>query len=239
MDIRTWLHGKATKINYVKMLILAIGILILGIIFAGAFYQLPFSFLTTQISDLGMRPTNPVGSWIFTVAFIFAGIIIAPHAFYFYEILQPDAKRVSKLSAACIFVAGIGLAGVGIFQAGLFDPVHDTVSVMAFGGIGLSCFLSIVPIRKKMKQNAPWPKLWQVILFYGQFIVVIIITAIVVTTASTNIFDPTYAFYPGVPIDYSYYPLGWPPCEWSLLFSAIFWAFGLILMSPNKKINEK
>jgi hypothetical membrane protein len=211
----------------------------LGILLAGVLYQLPFSFITTQISDLGMRGTNPVGGWIFTVAFIVAGIIIAPHAFYFYKILEPDAKKVSQLSAAFIFVAGIGLAGVGICQAGIVDPEHDTMAILAFGGIGLSCFLSIVPILQKMKQGGSWPKKWQVLLFYGQLVVVVIVTAIVVGTSTVNVYDPTYAFYPNAPTFYANYPLGWPPCEWSLLFSAIFWALGLILMSPSKKISDR
>ena len=188
MEFRTWISGKANKMTYVKTLLLALGILIFGIILAGFFYQLPFSFLTTQISDLGMRPTNPIGAWIFTFAFIIAGIIIVPHAFFFYRVLQPEAKKFSQISAGLIMISGIGLAGVGIFQAGLVDIEDDIVAICAFGGLGLSCLVSLIPIIKKIRAHAVWPKLWHIILFYGPFIVVLIVTAIF----SFCSFNPTY-----------------------------------------------
>ena len=117
MEFRTWISGKANKMTYVKTLLLALGILIFGIILAGFFYQLPFSFLTTQISDLGMRPTNPIGAWIFTFAFIIAGIIIVLMPSFSIESSNPKTK-FSQISAGLIMISGIGLAGVGIFQAG-------------------------------------------------------------------------------------------------------------------------
>src|SRR5271157_4799400 len=152
MDMGTWMQGKAEKGTYVKSVLFALGILILCIALAIALYQWPFSFLTVQVSGLEYRPANPVGAWIFSAGFVIAGIIIAPHAFYLYEVLQPDVKWLSRLSATFVFLSGMGIVGVGIFVPGYADALHDVAGILAFGGIGVSCILSLFPVGKKFSR---------------------------------------------------------------------------------------
>jgi hypothetical membrane protein len=207
-----------------------LGVLVASVTVAIAFYLWPFSFLTVQISGLEYHPANPVGAWIFSAGFVVAGLIIAPHAAYLNSILQPDCKWVSRLSATFVGVAGLGIVGVGIFVPGYANTAHDVSGVLAFGGIGLSCFLSLFPIAKKMLRKELWPKRWQIAVTYGQLIAVLVITVVL-----TGI--PAFEEMQAGTFSWIMPPPAWPLCEWLLLFSAVAWAVGMVAISPAMKGN--
>jgi hypothetical protein len=103
---------------------------------------------------------------------------------------------------------------------------------MAFGGVSLSCLLSLLPVGKRLLHNAPWPKPWQFAVIYGELFVIIIVA---IFLAGVPVIQELQAgtFGPANP------PPDWALCEWLLLFSAIIWAVGLVLISPNSLIKEQ
>ncbi len=227
MGISTWFRGKSENGTYMKSILIALGVLILAIILAILLYQWPFSFFTDQISSLEYPPANPIGAWIFSAGFIVVGIIIAPHAFYLYEVLQPEVKWVSKLSAVFVFSSGIGIMGVGFCIPGYADTIHNASGILALGGICVASILSLFPMHKKMTQKVPWLKPWAVILTYGQLFFVIGLTAVLCGV-------PVFKEMQAGTFNWVNPPSAWPLCEWLLLFSAIAWAVGMVFISQKK-----
>jgi len=226
MDFGIWVSGKAAKTTYLKTILLALAILVTCVGLAGAFYQLPFSFLTVQISYLGGYVDNPIGAVIFSAGFICAGLLIAPHAVYLYQVLLPDVKWMGRLSAVFFFIAGMGIVMVGIFPFDFIYALHITGAIMPFGGVSVSCLCSLFPVGKKLRRKANWPRLWQVLVVFGELFAIMIVAAVL---AGIPVIQELQAgtFSSGNP------PAAWALCEWLLLFSAIIWAVGIIVISPK------
>lgn len=228
MNFQEWVAGKADKKIYITTISLAVAIMFLGIILAALTYPRTFSFYTVQISELASRNVHPLGSTLYLITFVIAGIIIVPHGVYFYKILLPDVKVISLLCGICIIVAGIGLALVGLFPSDVNYPMHVIGAIGVIGGIALCCLLSIIPIVRKLIRKAEWPKWWHLMFVYGPLFVVALYTAIfvgipIIQQLNAGTFDPNYP------------PDVWEICEWLILLTAIIWTYGIIIIGKKSK----
>ncbi len=228
MNLSNWVSGKAEKSTYVKSITMVLCLLLGGIFLAIRFYQPPFSFLTIQISELSKTSDNPVGSPIFRVCFFIAGLFFIPHAFYLIQILDPDWKFLGKISGFFSVIAGCGLIWMAFFTPEAMYPLHVIGAISAIGGIAFSCFFSVPVVIKKVVRKASWPKIWQILLLYGEMIIIAIIALALVAIPiiqelKLGTFDPSNP------------PAIWPLCEWIILFASIIWACGIIYMSPKKE----
>ncbi len=228
MDLRAWMRGNTSKSSYVKSISVVLSILLGGIFSAALLYELPFSFLTVQISQLADLQNNPIGGLIFAICFIAAGIIILPHAIYLYRVMQPDVKIASVVSAAFIAGSGIGIIIVGLFPSDVNYTMHIVGAILAFGGIALGALFSLFPNIKKLLRKADWPKPWQVVVTYGQLVAAILVTLFLVGI-------PLFAEISAGTFDSNYPPLWWAACEWMLLFSAVAWAILMVYMAPKQR----
>ncbi len=228
MHLRTWIHGNGKKSDYIKSISIVLGILLGGILSAALLYERPFSFLTVQISQLADLWDNPVGGVIFAICFVVAGVIIIPHAMYMYQVMQPDVKIASAISALFIGASGIGILIVGIFPSNVNYTMHIVGAILAFGGIALGALFSLLPNIKKILRKANWPKPWQVLLTYGQLLATVIITYNLVGI-------PLFAEISAGTFDSGNPPVWWPLCEWLLLFSAVAWAILMVYMAPKTR----
>jgi hypothetical protein len=223
---KEWFTGKAEKSLYIKTISLAVAILFLGIFLAAITYPRHVPLSTVQISELASRNVHPLGSTIYLITFVIAGLIIMPHGFYFYKILLPDVKIISFLCGVCIFLAGIGLILVGFFPLDVIYQMHVVGAVSVIGGIGLSCLLSVIPIICKLLRKAEWPKWWHLLFVYGPLIIVAVISVIavgipVINQLNAGTFDPNYP------------PPIWALCEWFVLSTAIIWAYGMVIIGKR------
>jgi len=170
---------------------------------------------------------NPIGFYVFNTGMIISGIIVIPHGFYLYRMLQPDVKILSGMSAIFLMITGVGLSMVGLFPASVNYPMHVVGAFGSIGGVALSCLISIPSIIKKKIRKAAWPKWWHIIVTYGELIsiatVAILLVAIpIIIELQAGTFDPNYP------------PAIWPLCEWLILMSSILWLCGMVFVSPKK-----
>ncbi len=228
MELLTWIRGNAQKSTYVKSITIVLAILLGGISSAALLYELPFSFLTVQISQLADLQDNPVGGLIFAACFIVAGILIVPHAVYLYKVLLPDVKIASGISASFTAGSGIGIIIVGLFPSGVNYTMHIVGAILAFGGIFVGALFSLFPAIKKLVRKAGWPNPWLVVVTYGQLAIITMLALSLVGIPILNeIMAGTYTS--------DFLPVLWPLCEWMLLFSAVAWAVGMVLGAPKQR----
>jgi hypothetical protein len=226
MNFINWIWGKAEKSTYIKSISLAIGIYFSGIISGMVFFKPSLSILMNRISDIGNTQQNPIGSIFFNLGLILSGLLMIVHANYFYYLLSPHGKTLSLLSAACIVIEGLGNMMVGFFPENINISMHLVSALMSFGGTIVSSILSFIPLIKKVKNKAPWPKVSHLFLMYSILFVVILIS---ISFVGIPMLIKMYA----VTYDAKYIAVMWPLCEWLIAAGCVSWIFGMIVISPQ------
>lgn len=228
-EIKEWFLGKQEK-NVYRKGILGILALFLGSIFLSIlFYPRNFSFLSTQVSSLGgFRPESP-GYYLFTFGLIFTGILLIPHGLFLYQCLKDDLGILGYISVVLLFFASIGISLVGIFPTDLSYAAHLIAAIMAFGGIGLGMLFMLFPLIKMARNRMDWPSYKLIIILSLPLLITMVITGIIVgIPVGMQLLN-------GLEIDE---PEIWALCEWFLVFTSVFWFFGLIL-TCDSELNNK
>lgn len=120
-----------------------------------------FSILTHSISFLGDWYDNPFPGWLFfTVALIWGGVSFFPLGLYIYRRMRVVAPRMAAVCELFHALGCVGVVLVGIFYdtrettfLGVeISDIHNVVSVIGFGGVGLAMIIySFFPCREKRK----------------------------------------------------------------------------------------
>ena len=227
MGLGKWMAGNAEKASYVTSISVGMMTLVGGILVAMIFYELPFSFLTVQISALGVQSNNPIGADIFTICFVVSGVLFCLHAAYYYKLFRPDVKIVSGASAAFIFMSGVGTLLVGIVPPDVNYPIHIGAAIAAIGGTYMSGLLSLLPVGKKLARKAEWPRPGHVLVLYGALCAIALATIILVgIPVGTGFLAGTF--------QRGNFPAVWPLCEWLLLSCSMFWSCGIVYTAPKQ-----
>jgi len=213
--------GRATKRDQLVLFVVTLAIFLFGVIIAQFFYPGGYSILRNYVSDQGWQATNPETYWVFDTAVIVTGLLLIPLFLWLHKRLVPTTVLLSRIATFFSLVGCLGFSLVGGFRKD-FEVPHDTVTVVAFGGLGLAAFFMLFVLLRKMMLREIWPNKVGYVIFFGQLMVVAVLSlvfALAKTTLARAGVDPAW--------------LAWPPWEWLLLISMTIWMGGLLVMAPD------
>jgi hypothetical protein len=178
MQFKKILSGNISKheLGYIYFTILFCIVILWAI--ARALYPEEGGYLINifRISRQGNYLLNPVGAWFFIIGTAIASILLIPFFMFIYQKLKPTLLIVNVLMAFSGIVGAFGLMMVGIFPEDgndIFIELHSIGSTVAFSGLGVCTFFSIIIMLVRIIQKQPWPTLAQyanlffIILFFG------------------------------------------------------------------------
>lgn len=190
------------------------------------FYPGGYFFLDNYISDQGWVKNNPVGCWFFIIGASISGILLIPYVIYLYKHLMTTCKPLTHLFLISALIGCIGFSFVGLIPKDFPDP-HDIAADLAFGGLGVSAFLSLFILLRKVQKRESWPKFYQVFVIYSTMILVVSLALIFQNTNLNPLtldVDPRWTT--------------WPPWQWINFFNVIFWLISLYLIIPDDSIKQ-
>ncbi|WP_371803479.1 DUF998 domain-containing protein [Candidatus Lokiarchaeum ossiferum] len=180
-----------------------------------------YSIFQESISSLGIPNENPDGYFYWSIGMMILGLLFIPHLLYFYRVLHPTAYKTSIISLILSIIASLGLVGVGFFPEDTIYP-HYTCATIAFLGYFSSFCCNLYILNKKIKDQEPWPKKWQVFLLYFQLfgIMFLFISAFIIF--GLFYFYGIYWIAPNLPF-----------LEWAVFISNLLYIIGLFLIIPD------
>lgn len=112
-----------------------------------AMYLYPghFSPLECTISHLGNATASPVGSAVFNVGNVLAGLLLLPFAASLAA-GDADGRRTMRLAASAGLLVGIGLAMIGLFPETIRE-IHVPVAVITF--LSLTAMLVLINLATR------------------------------------------------------------------------------------------
>jgi hypothetical protein len=126
-----------------------------------------------RISRQGNLGMNPVGGWFFIISTGIVGLFLISYFSFAYRRLGKNPGILNKIFRLFGSLGGFGLFLVGVNpegSGGIIDTLHNIGNTMAFGGLGVAAFLSIVILMLKMLHKEPWPTFTQMgIIFLSVF----------------------------------------------------------------------
>lgn len=165
-------RGTLNKKDMGLYLITVFSFLGIMLLLSQLFYPGGYFFLDNYISDQGWLKNNPVGCWFFITGASVTGILLIPYLIYLYRHLMPTCKPLTHLFLGSALIGCIGFSFVGLIPKDFPDP-HDIAADLAFGGLGLSAFLSLFILLRKMQKRESWPKFYHVFVIYSTMILVV------------------------------------------------------------------
>ena len=100
--------------------------------------------------------------------------------------MMPTLGLLTKLTTLCALVGCFGLFMVGAFPEGIpeFEFLHNIGADLAFGGLGVSAFLSMFVMIRKLTLKEEKPGIFGFLLIYG--VVIGLAVLIILTTDSVQ-----------------------------------------------------
>ena len=216
------LRGQAQKRKHFWFLFATFVIIVLGTVIALLLYPNPYSMLTKSVSSLGNPFKNPEGYLYWNIAIFVTGIMLIPTLLYFYHALEPIAHITSKMFVIIGIVSSLGISGVGLFSEETI--IHYVFATAAFFGLAFAFSCNVYTLSKQLKEKAPWPKLWQVILIYAQLFLVMAGFLTAFSIYGVYYFWDIYLF--------NFYLPFW---EWLVLISNLVFVLALFMMIPQDR----
>ena len=219
-QIKDWFVGKASKEVYTKTLVVVLIITICTFLFSILFYHKDnFSFLSTQVSSLGSFKPERVGSYFFTIGFVLMGVLMLPHGLFLFRTIKDDLGVYGKISFVFLMMACVGIVFVGLIPTNISYTIHVIAAGMAFGGIAFGMILIMPPLKNRVKRGAEWPT-WPLIIVL--FFPLLIIAVLSITLIGIPAFDGVFKGVGFTEPDF------WPLFEWLLVFTSMYWFFGIV-----------
>lgn len=184
-----------------------------------------------MISRLGIPHQNPVGWIFFSIAFIWLGVFSLPLVPYTYKRYSQIHERGAKIIAIFMigpFISDILLGLIPNFLPKIFRSIHGLNAVIAFQGVLLVAFLSLILMLYHHKQGSTafsrkLMLIYAIILIYG------FICSILVLVFMEQSPEGYYMYIPGTPI-YASAPF-W---EWQGFISLLGLIITLCFIVPEK-----
>ena len=234
--IKTIFRGELSKRALTHQLIpLTIGGFSLFLIIARILFPYdpayPYYWTTSMISRMGIPHQSPIGWIFFSAAFIWLGVFLLPLVPYTYKRFSKINEKWAKIIAIFMigpFICNILIGAIPNFLPKIFRIIHALNGVVAFQGIFLMAFLSLIFILYHQKQgsNVFSRKLMLIngiILIYG------FICSLLVLVFMEQNPDGYFMYVPGTPLLASA-----PFWEWQGFVSLLCLIVTLSFIIPEK-----
>jgi hypothetical protein len=212
--------------NSSRMLIFSI-VPVLNIIFygllyiAGIIFPQNYNIFTNTISDLGSPLLNPIGWYLFSIAFSAIGILMPFIYIYMHKRLYRIFKIVTIPGTFFLFLSSLGLILLSIFSnSGIFINIHYFSGIFSFAcfvtGYVFYWFAIIKYIIGSRKKNRP-------IKIIGISFMIFVLLFIVISMGFARIYqnDLIFCFL-----------------EWILLLTISFQTLIFVDIIPDRTIIE-
>ncbi len=206
-------YKKYIMVFYGLLLSLFIGTIIL--------YGNGFSFTEVCISNLGNPGYNPKGWKLFTTMFISSGLYLIPFHIYLFKRLRNYFPIWDRVWIFLLFLGDLGIILVGIFNETL-GLIHIIAALLAFGGLGVALFLSIIFFSINVYKNRAWPSKIPFLILMSVLggILLFLIHELI-----NHGFD--------IPKDLN-------PAEWAVFSLILIWQIGILfLIEKKEEINDR
>ena len=162
----------------------------------------PYTWTTSMISRLGIPHQNPIGWIFFSAAFIWLGIFSLPLVPYMYKRFSRINKRGAKILAIIMigpFISDILLGAIPNFLPKIFRAIHGLNAVIAFQGVLLMAFISLILMLYGNKQGTVvFSK--KLVLIYGVILIYGLLCSILVLVFMEQTPEGYYSYIPGTPL---------------------------------------
>lgn len=162
--IRSLYTGNIAKTRFALFFLPILLLQIIGWAIARALLPAGYLLDINAISRQGNLVQNPIGAWFFIISTAITGFLLIFYFIYLYRRLLPTMKFLCRLFVFFGIIGGLGLSLVGMFpeQGGdVVQTVHNIGNIMAFGGLGIAAFFSLVIMFRRLIKKQPWPNFWQ------------------------------------------------------------------------------
>ena len=205
--IKTFFRGEISKKSLThRLLPLTIGGFSVFLIIARILFPYdpayPYSWTTSMISRLGIPHQNPIGWLFFSAAFIWLGVFSLPLVPYMYKRFSRISEGGAKILAIIMigpFISDILLGAIPNFLPSVFRAIHGLNAVIAFQGVLLMAFLSLLLMLYRNKQGiAVFSR--KLVLIYGIILIYGFLCSILVLVFMEKSPEGYYSYIPGTPL---------------------------------------
>ncbi len=210
--IKTFFQGEFSKKTLIyRLLPLTIGGFSVFLIIARVLFPYdpiyPYSWTTSMISRLGIPHQNPIGWFFFSAAFIWLGVFLLPLVPYIYKRFSQIHEKGAKIIVIFMvapWISNILIGAIPNFLPIIFRFIHAFNALIAFQGISLLAFLSLILMLYHQKQgaNVYSKKLmltYTIILIYGIVCSLLVIVFMEQNTDGYYMYIPNTPFYASSP----------------------------------------
>lgn len=226
-SLKEILKGNFSKSFMIKRVLpmkffIFIGLIITSIIL----FPEPYLIISEYVSNLGNPIFNPLGWFLFSMAFIFLAMTFIPCVLYLHKKLEQIYKVVTKIGTIFNFIASIGMFMLALFpNLDILMIPHATAAILAFGGMvsGAICYWYVMikdTITRAIKNK--------------ETLIIIILISIVLLLSTILIIGLLQIVDLTIFINTTPIFLAAPFWEWMLLFSLTFHVLIIGLIVPKK-----
>ncbi|MHA1803302.1 MAG: hypothetical protein ACTSU4_02080 [Promethearchaeota archaeon] len=225
--VQRFFRGETNKKEHGIILVIVLIFLLIMWALAQFFFKGHYSILNNTISNQGRTDYNPRGFYFFTIGCAVSGFFIIFHFLFIYKKYAPTLIWLLTFSCIAGMIGGIAFMGVGFIPGDIYKPGHSFFARLAFGAFYTSAFSLLIVMVRKVQLKESWPSLKQILIIYGVFVVLLLLTIIIPeldTLANTFNVDPRL--------------FEWPLWQWTSFFNVLMWLINIYLIIPKEQNNE-